>query len=65
MYQLVRRTIFEALKDRYEAKEITAKEVATELYRAGHYAFIPDEDEALRCIGINIYRLNITKEEER
>lgn len=52
MYQLVRRTIFEALKDRYETKEITAKEVAIELYRAGHYAFVPDEVEALKCIGV-------------
>jgi hypothetical protein len=52
MYQLVRRTIFEALKDRYETKEITAQEVAIELYRAGHYAFVPDKDEALKCIGV-------------
>lgn len=51
MYKLVRRTIFEALKEKYEAKEITAKEVAIELYRAGHYTFVPDENEALKCIG--------------
>jgi hypothetical protein len=52
MYQLVRRTIFDSLKDKYEAKEMTAKEVAVELYKAGHYTFVPNEVEALNCIGI-------------
>lgn len=52
MYQLVRKTIFESLKDKYEAKEMTAKEVSIELYRAGHYTFVPNEAEALNRIGI-------------
>lgn len=51
MYQFVRRTIFESLKEQYETKEITAEEVAIELYNAGHYTFIPNENEALERIG--------------
>lgn len=52
MYQLVKRTLFEALKERYETGEISAKEVAVRLYKGGHYPFVPNESEALKCIGV-------------
>jgi len=46
------KTCFEALKEKYESKKITPKEVAIELYRAGHYAFVPNDNEALKCIRV-------------
>jgi len=46
------KTVFESLKEKYESKEISAREVAIELCKTGHYTFVPSEDEALKCIGI-------------
>ncbi len=53
MYQFVQKNILQSLKDKYESGKITVNEVAVELFRAGHYNFIPDEIEALNFIGIN------------
>lgn len=45
------KTLFESLRDKYYSKEITPHGVAVSLYKGGHYAYIPSDEEALECIG--------------
>lgn len=53
--------IFQSLKRDYVANLITSKDVARELYRAGTFNYVPNEQEALERIGIKEYRYYMTQ----